>query len=602
MFRIPFFATKSNGSLGKSNRRISSQRPMARRLRHEPLEQRTLLAVGSIAGTVFEDLDANGVQDAGEAGLAGWTVALDRTDTAEPLLTIPNPTPADDWFGCVAAMGNNVLIGASRDDTGAEEAGAAYLFDGTSGALLNTFLNPTPEAADHFGYSVAALGNNVLVSVTRDDTAGTDAGAVYLFDSTTGDLLQTFVNPTPAAIDGFGVCIAAVGNNVIVGAHKDDAGATDSGAAYVFDGTTGQLLLTLLNPTPAAGDRFGWPVAAVGGNVLVGANYDDTGAADAGAAYLFDGTTGALLRTFVNPTPEDSDHFGSSLAAVGNNVLVSAPGDDAAGTDAGAVYLFDGSTGELLHTFLHPTPEAGDEFGDCVRALGNNVLVSAPEDDTAGTDAGAVYLFDGSTGELLQTFFNPTPEADDGFGGFSSIAAVGNNVLVSARRDDTAGTDAGAAYLFEAVVNTATDASGNYSFTGLEPGDYVVSEIIKPGYTQTAPGGDGTHTVTITTAGENVTGQDFGNLMQPTYESTDYQSTDVPKTLKDAKNASRPGVTRSTLTVPDSLTISDVNVTLSIDHANAADLDVFLIGPDDTRVELFTDIRWPRIRRYRTRR
>ena len=51
----------------------------------------------------------------------------------------------------------------------------------------------------------------------------------------------------------------------------------------------------------------------MGGNVLVGANYDDTGATDAGAADLFDGTTGALLRTFVNPTAENGDHFGFLL-------------------------------------------------------------------------------------------------------------------------------------------------------------------------------------------------------------------------------------------------------------------------------------------------
>jgi uncharacterized protein (DUF2141 family) len=44
---------------------------------------------GSIAGTVFEDVNGNGTQDSGELGLAGWTVYLDqnrngRFDTGEP--------------------------------------------------------------------------------------------------------------------------------------------------------------------------------------------------------------------------------------------------------------------------------------------------------------------------------------------------------------------------------------------------------------------------------------------------------------------------------------------------------------------------------------
>ena len=67
-------------------------------------------------------------------------------------------------------------------------------------------------------------------------------------------------------------------------------------------GAPGDLLHTFLNPTPAADDYFGYSVAGVGSNVLVGAMGHSTGAPGAGAAYLFDGTTGALLHTFLNPT------------------------------------------------------------------------------------------------------------------------------------------------------------------------------------------------------------------------------------------------------------------------------------------------------------
>ncbi len=42
--------------------------------------------------------------------------------------------------------------------------------------------------------------------------------------------------------------------------------------------------------------------------------------------------------------------------------------------------------------------------------------------------------------------------------------------------------------------------------------------------------------------------------------------------------------------VPDELTIGDVNVTLNINHTRDQDLDVFLISPSGTRVELFTDV------------
>ena len=44
---------------------------------------------------------------------------------------------------------------------------------------------------------------------------------------------------------------------MVVGAYTDDTGATNAGSAYVFDAATGNLLHTLNNPTPAASDYFG---------------------------------------------------------------------------------------------------------------------------------------------------------------------------------------------------------------------------------------------------------------------------------------------------------------------------------------------------------
>ena len=50
------------------------------------------------------------------------------------------------------------------------------------------------------------------------------------------------------------------------------------------------------------------------------------------------------------------------------------------------------------------------------------------------------------------------------------------------------------------------------------------------------------------------------------------------------------GQVLSTINVPDSLTIGDVNVSLNVDHTRDQDLDVFLISPGGTRIELMTDV------------
>ncbi|NJM56108.1 MAG: hypothetical protein HC841_09660 [Verrucomicrobiae bacterium] len=153
-------------------------------------------------------------------------------------------------------------------------------------------------------------------------------------------------------------------------------------------------LTTITNPTPAENNFFGSSVAAVGSDrLLVGGYGDNTGAPFAGAAYLLS-TDGNLITTFTNPTPAFDDWFGSSVASVGNDlVLIGAYADNTGAPNAGAVYLFS-TDGTLLTTFISPTPESDGEFGRSVVAVGNDrVLIGAYRDDTgARTDRGGVSL------------------------------------------------------------------------------------------------------------------------------------------------------------------------------------------------------------------
>ena len=63
-----------------------------------------------------------------------------------------------------------------------------------------------------------------------------------------------------------------------------------------------------------------------------------------------------------------------------------------------------------------------------------------------------------------------------------------------------------------------------------------------------------------------------------------YDSSDVPEDIPDL------GTIYSSLTVPDSFAIKDVNVVLDITHTFGGDLNVYLVAPDGTQVELFTDV------------
>ncbi len=72
-------------------------------------------------------------------------------------------------------------------------------------------------------------------------------------------------------------------------------------------------------------------------------------------------------------------------------------------------------------------------------------------------------------------------------------------------------------------------------------------------------------------------------VVQPGEVTRVYSNT-TAKTIKDYAK------TTSTISVPDAMSIVDVNVQLTISHTRDQDLDVYLIAPDGTRVELFTDV------------
>src|SRR5213593_1208348 len=245
-----------------------------------------------------------------------------------------------------------------------------------------TLLDPTPADNDFFGSAVTLAGGNLLVGARFDDTAASDAGAAYLLDPATGALLTTLLEPAPAASDQFGAAVAAVGSDLLVGAPHFNSGAAHAGAVFVFQ--SGGGVRTLTKPTPAFDDLFGFALAAAGDTVVVGAPFDGSGAPGAGAAYLFDARTGALVQTLANPTPADYDLFGDAVAAAGAIAVVGAPFDDTTKPNAGSAYVFDSATGALLHTLQAPHPREGDLFGSAVAASDTMILVGAPRPSRRG--------------------------------------------------------------------------------------------------------------------------------------------------------------------------------------------------------------------------
>jgi len=266
---------------------------------------RGTLAVSSPSLTV------NGMNAVGQGYL--FDAASGQLDRA-----IPHPDPGGfEVFGVgvsLAVFGDKVAFGTIAD---ASHDGRVWVFDRHTGAVAYALENPNParipppplNLSDWFGWSVAANDQIIAVGAQEDDPSNIEgAGAVYVFDSDTGALMHTLISPqlegTGELGGEFGASVAVtLRGDILVGAWGTNVdGVEAAGHAYLFNGQTGELLLDIANPEPTEYGDFGWAVAAVGNNIVVGAfNADANGLPSVGAVYVYAGVSepGAITSSLI---------------------------------------------------------------------------------------------------------------------------------------------------------------------------------------------------------------------------------------------------------------------------------------------------------------
>ena len=186
---------------------------------------------------------------------------------------------------------------------------------------LKHFIPAPPVGAQSgalLGRSVAVDGNYIVAGTPMTHLNDQSLGAVKVFDATTGGRL--FVLPAGLASNrGFGDAVAISGTRVVVGAPAlNNEGQSGSVCVYDLSSATPAVPILMLNsPAPGANDAFGKSVAIDGMRMVVGASLDDSGAVDAGRAYVYDlnsATPTSPAVTLVNPSPGVSVRFGFSVA------------------------------------------------------------------------------------------------------------------------------------------------------------------------------------------------------------------------------------------------------------------------------------------------
>ena len=217
----------------------------------------------------------------------------------------------DDELGRgVAVRGNYALVGAQGDS---DYMGAAYLFDVTSGNQLAKFTPSNGTSYEYFGSALALSDTKAFVGAFGHDEGLYYSGSVFVYDLASGAQLAR-LTPDDARSGGeFGRSVAVSGNTAIIGA---------AGAAYLFDVETGTQLAKITSDDADSSDLFGCSVDISGNIAIVGAWAQDLNGVNSGAAYLFDITTGNQLAELIASDGAGSARFGSAVAIDGDLALV----------------------------------------------------------------------------------------------------------------------------------------------------------------------------------------------------------------------------------------------------------------------------------------
>ena len=302
------------------------------------------------------------------------------------------------------------IIGAAGEGTGGSNAGAAYIFeqDGTGmWQEVQKLVTSDVAAGDNVGYSVAIDGDRAIVGARLEDAGGSNAGAAYVFErdgSGVWQEVQKLTASDAASGDLFGFSASISGDRAIVGSLSNDVVASDQGAAYVFerDGSGVWQEVQILIASDAQGfDEFGSSVSVSGGRALVGAWKEDGGAFNGGAVYIFERDGLGVwqeVQKLVAPDPGSNDSYGRSVDIDGHLAIIGAYREDSMASDAGAAYLIerDGSgVWQHVQKLVAADGEAVDHLAYSVSISNGRVLLGSAQNDQPGFNgAGAAYVFE----------------------------------------------------------------------------------------------------------------------------------------------------------------------------------------------------------------
>jgi trimeric autotransporter adhesin len=419
--------------------------------------------------------------------------------------------------GTIGIAGRNYLGAGSASADGSSGAGGAVSVSVTGGVIATVAERLSARGAQEAGRVAVTAGEKIFSSGTLDATGGRGGTITVLAPQ-----VRLYGATLDASGDTGGGTILVGGD--YKGSNPAIANATSTWVNYSTriradagqSGNGGKVIVWADNDTRYGGDISvrGGASSGDGGFVEVSGKNDlvFVGTVNASAP---NGTAGSVLLDpknividaavsgsvssfqLMDPNPGTSQQFPDAVAALSNgNVVATDPFDNIVASSAGAVYLFNGTTGALISTLTGSSIDDMVGSGGITTLTGNsNFVVSSPQWTNFGTPIfarGAVSWMSGSsafsgTVSAANSLIGTTNGDRVGSGGITALAN-GNYVVSSPNWNNgsiatvgavtwgngTSGTSGAVSTANSLVGSTSNDSIGNGGIVALTNGNYVV--------------------------------------------------------------------------------------------------------------------------------
>jgi hypothetical protein len=173
----------------------------------------------------------------------------------QQLLTAPDSSGVFHFGQSLAISGDTAVVGAYSASVDGVKGGAAYVFERSNGSwsFQQKLASTSVKSGEQFGWSVAISGDTILIGDRYHEQVWAEEGRAFFFerDGTSWNEVASFGPTAASGGEHFGTSVAILGDRAVVGCPDCDLGA------FVQAGTVGRFVRSggVWNSVSDAGSR-----------------------------------------------------------------------------------------------------------------------------------------------------------------------------------------------------------------------------------------------------------------------------------------------------------------------------------------------------------